>query len=1083
MPDNLLLRGLQRLEQTVNPLRLLASGDPVALARFERETGWLVAGAVADLVVAVGPLITSVESVAAQARALEGGGLPDLAALAELGGAVADLLVALEDTVGGAIGLAEPELRAAFVADLRDLLLVNDLQRRSPALFAVLSALGLVERVVVPARFTRGGRLARRGVARLALFPERIGALLADPRAYLRSIYVPAGAQFDDEAARRFLCKLCEQLDPLARLAGARLDNHSTPLPASLVPDLALLLGRALSPAQREAHARLLRSATLAWHLPGPVDGQLGARVEVLPAGMKGASGLVGPGLDLALTGGVAYERAEGRWSVGVEVSAEVEVLGVGPKGVRFGKTAPTFAPRVEVGLRGPFVVGGSVGPRLELGGVRGHVFATLGAKDELDVGFGLVLDELAFVVSPGEGDAFLAKLLPKLDLRLSAELAWSLKGGLRLAAEAGLTARIPIRLRLGPILEVPYLDLAVAAAGAALDVSVRGLVMSKLGPISLDVEGLGLTAAIDLGRPRPAAKMRPLPPREIALSLVIPDVVTALGMLVLDIPAGRYGGAVAIATPWFEAAAIGVITTRNPWSFFISMGASFTPAIQLGYGFMLSGVGGLFAVNRELDPPGLVAALRAGALRAVLFPRVSEVLERMDEILGLVEQIFPIKQGSFVFGPMLMIDWGPGPVVRAVLGIVVSLPSPLRIALVGQFTVKLPPMKDGGGDDEEEVKPLLVLNMDVLGILDLGTRVFSIDGRLYDSFILQKFKLSGDMAFRLYFGDRPGFLLSVGGFHPSFEPPADLGALERMTMSFEKLKDDEHPEKGSIAGLAFKSYFALTSNTVQMGARFEFWVHVLGLSIDGGAGFNAIIWFKPFRLEFDTQLEVSVRRGERRLMGVALDLHVAGPKPWHFWGYARFDFFGLEIEASFDITMKLGSGDVGVLDTVGVAELMRARVADGRAWSARPGKLQSLGLRAHDDARVVRVAPDQGLEFHAQIAPLERKIDRFGADVPRMPADRGPFSVPSVTLASAGATIAVKPTTELEWFPPARFEALGHEAALKRPSFERMKGIIVVNSPPVRSVDPVVVDVKSWSDTISEPDEQGGFRLVRLAG
>ena len=51
------------------------------------------------------------------------------------------------------------------------------------------------------------------------------------------------------------------------------------------------------------------------------------------------------------------------------------------------------------------------------------------------------------------------------------------------------MTARIPIRLRLGPILEVPYLDLAVAAAGAALDVSVRGLVMSKLGPISLDVE------------------------------------------------------------------------------------------------------------------------------------------------------------------------------------------------------------------------------------------------------------------------------------------------------------------------------------------------------------------------------------------------------------------------------------------------------------------------------------------------------------------------------------------------------------------------------------------------------------------
>lgn len=1084
MSENILLAGLERLEHVVNPLRMLASGDPRAAERFERETGWVVLGDLAGLVAAVKAVITAVDTIVAQAKALRGGGSPDLAAVADLARAVADLIRSADDSLAGALGLAqEPALRAAFAEDMRDLLLLNDLGRRSPVLYAVLSALGLVERVLLPPRFTKDGRLARRGIERPKLHVRRLGALLEDPGGYLNSIYVPSSPKFDDEAARQFLCNLCDRLDPLARVAGARLVNHSSPLPAAALPDLAVLLERDhVDAAERDTYARLFRSATLSWHLPGPPETHLGARFEVLPAGVAGGTGVVGPGLELALVGGVSHTVERGRWSVKLALDADVELLGVTPTRVYVKPGTPKFAPRLDVGLKGPFVAGAGVGPQLELGGVRGHVFATLGERDEMDVGFGLALDDLAFIVSPGDGDAFLAKLLPKLELRLDAELAWSLRGGLRLGLDAGLDARIPVNLRLGPVLEIPYIDLSVDAEDAELAISARALVKSQLGPISLAVEGLGVSADVALDPVSPSTAFAPVPPREIAISLVIPDVVTALGKLLLDIPAGRYGGAVAIATPWFEAAAIGVITTRNPWSFFISMGAIFTPSIQLGYGFMLSGVGGLFAVNRELDPAGLIAGLRAGSLRAVLFPRVSEVLEHIDEILGLVEQIFPIKQGSFVFGPMLMIDWGPGPVLRVVLGVLVSLPSPLRIALIGQFTVKLPPMKDGGGDSEEEaVKPLLLLNMDVVGIIDFGTGIFSLDGRLYDSTILQRFKLSGDIAFRAYFKDRPSFLLSVGGFHPSFEPPADVGPLERMTMSFEKLKDEDKPEKGSIAGFALKSYFALTPNTVQMGARFDFWVHVWGFSIEGGAGFNAIIWFKPFRLEFDTNLEVAVSRGERRLFGIALDLHVAGPKPWHLWGYARFDFFGLEIDKSFDVTMKVGSGDTGELEKVGVADLLKQRLADGRAWTVRPGRSQALVLRA-SAAGVVLVTPDQSLECHSQLVPLERNIERFGADLPRDAADRGPFKVTRVTLTTANGNIKVTPSTDDEWFSPAKFENLSHQETLTRQSFERMKGIVVVGGKTTRSAEPVAV-ADRWSDTISARDESGGFRLVRMAG
>lgn len=1078
--QNILLDGLERLGQLVNPLRVLDPDDPAALDRFSRETGWIFAADLDDVARAVGAVIEAVDTLVAQARTQrEKGDLPDLGALLTLVSALRDAAAHGRDAVTALLGLAdEPTLRAAFLADVRDLLLINDLSRRSPTLFAVLMALGLIEEVVVAPLFTKHGQQVRRGQIRLCLLPARIGPLFADPGAYFKALYVPPAAEFDDEAARAFIAGACVRLAPLAGLVGARLDSHSSPLPAALLPGLDLLVGRALTPAERDAHQRLFRSATLLWRVDtGPVRSSLGVRFEALPEGVTGPSGLVGPGLDLSLTGAAAYTFKKHRWEVTATVAADVDVLGVSPTRVRFGTGTPSFTPRVDTTLRGPFVIGGKVGPRLELGAVRSHVFATLGAKDELDVGLGLALDDVVLSLAPGDANAFLATLLPKLELRLSAALAWSLRGGLRVAGELGLAVRLAINLRLPPVLEIPYVDLALTADGAGIEARASALVRSQLGPLGLSVEGVGVALAIDLGGSHPDADARALPPRRIALTLVVPGVVQGAGFLDLDVERGRYGGAVAIATPWFDAAAIGVITTRDPWSFFISMGATFTPAIQLGYGFMMSGVGGLFAVNRELDPPGLLAALRAGTMRTVLFPQVETVLAHVDEILGLVDTMFPVKRGSFVFGPMIRIDWGPGPVLRAVLGVLISLPDPLRIAIVGQFNLTLPQTKA----DDDAAKPVLVLNMDVLGIIDFGSGIFSLDGRLYDSLLLQKFKLSGDIAFRAYFGKRPSFLLSVGGFHPSFDPPADVGPLERMTMSFDQKKDPDDPNSPSIAGFALKGYFALTSNTVQAGARFDFWVHILKFSIEGGAGFNAILWFKPFRIEFDTFLCVSVSRNDHRLLGVDLELHAAGPKPWHLWGHAAFEFLGIAVKVAFDRTFTAGSGDTGEIEKVGVAALLAERLADARAWDVRPGPGRPLVLRATADADVVSVPPDAALECHTQVLPLERRIDRLGADVPRDAADRGPFTVPELRLRGGNKTLKVVPKVETDWFSPGKYEVLDHEERLTKPSFERMPGVVVLTGDRTRGAVVAVEDM--WDDRISRADGHGGFVLEKLVG
>ena len=51
--NNVLLAGLERVGLMFNPLRALATGRAEALARFERDTGWILAG---DIQVLTGKL-------------------------------------------------------------------------------------------------------------------------------------------------------------------------------------------------------------------------------------------------------------------------------------------------------------------------------------------------------------------------------------------------------------------------------------------------------------------------------------------------------------------------------------------------------------------------------------------------------------------------------------------------------------------------------------------------------------------------------------------------------------------------------------------------------------------------------------------------------------------------------------------------------------------------------------------------------------------------------------------------------------------------------------------------------------------
>jgi hypothetical protein len=132
-------------------------------------------------------------------------------------------------------------------------------------------------------------------------------------------------------------------------------------------------------------------------------------------------------------------------------------------------------------------------------------------------------------------------------------------------------------------------------------------------------------------------------------------------------------------------------------------------------------------------------------------------------------------------------------------LALILELPDPVRLVLIGELAVFLP--------TPDTV--LLELHMDVLGTVDFGTDEGSLDAALHNSRLV-KFPLQGAMALRsCWAGDDKTFLLSVGGFHPKFQPPPGFPTLQCVSISM---------PSGHITKLNLNGYFAVSSNTLQAG-------------------------------------------------------------------------------------------------------------------------------------------------------------------------------------------------------------------------------------------------------------------------
>ena len=990
-----------------------ALADPGECGRLLAEVGYEVSLSPAAHAKVAGllPVVDELRSLPAGVAALEDGGAAAVLELVETTAAIvrtiAELASLERDDLTGLPGpLSLPETWTDLATALGAHLLAGRLARQAPAAFAALRLTGVC-RSEGP-----GDR------PRYVFDWDGLGPALANPADAVKAA-IGWGGPFNSWPVQRELGLL------LARLGFAVRTRAVQPAVAEAITGAPVE-----DPAGVESDVVLFRGVTAAG-----VNGELGLLFACTPDG--GGTLYVG---NLAYgAAGIAIPLSE-TWTLEASATADgAATIGarIQPAGVSLVGADAAIGAAIALEARPPaawLLLGSANATRVELDGLRLEIGITgTTAEPEAYVLAGIEQGAFRFVLDLGAADSFLRGVIGDAIPAITAggELRWGTSAGLTFGGGVGLEVVVPIDKDAGP-LHVESLTLSLGAGDTGARLAATVVAGLTIGPFTGTVGGIG--AAVELS-PDPdgdglgglAAQVLFIGPTRIDLVIALEEVVTGGGFVDHDPALGRYTGAVALDFPAVGLGAIVIVDTRLPgdpdgWALLASIFATF-PSLPLGFGFFLSGVGGLVCLNRTLDGDALASGLKSGAIDAILFP--DDPREDAALILSQLDAWFPPAEGSAVFGIAAEITWGtPVPIVTGQLGVALVLPD-LEIAVMGSVAMVLP--------SADEV--LLELHMDSLGMIDVPGGTVTVVASLYDSALLSTIHLSGDMAFYVSVGAAPYFLLSVGGYHPSFDPPCGLPpsvlALDRMRAEV-TISDD--------VLFALEAYVAVTANTLQFGslatleASAEFLLTTY--TARGSVGFDVLLVFSPFSFSAAFQLSVSVTAGEKELLAVDLAAQLDGPDPWYTSGYARFEFFGIGVRFDFEFG---GAAQPETPARQDVCGLVVAALDSAAAWrAAQPAWADTTVLTfaadEDEDPAELWVRPDAELEARQTLAPLDRGLDHYGVfDID------GPTTL-GVTGAGIEGVIAGDDWNPLvDWFAPAQYDDLTRAEKLAAPSYEEM--------------------------------------------
>jgi len=923
--------------------------------------------------------------------------------------------------------LLAPNAAAAPAAELVEALTValfgRYLQGAHPTLYALLVLLEVVsdpaDHEPEPAVLTANHELVRASYRAYHFHFDRLGALFSNPAGYVKQHYYPAGLP-DRATANAVADKLFPRLGQLLLSLGL----HAS---YGMSPNETLSYGPTSDELQRHMLTVVLTQGrvvafgfTLA--LSSAQDGDLG--------------------LVVAPFGTATFHHDFEQWLVDILLSVSLKGFAIGPQGVLLdgglGDFRATASARSHPdGAGSAFLFGAPEGTHLAIGEVAFEAGLRI-ANGQADYGVLAKASQAKFVLRPEAAGGFLGAIIPAGGVAGTFDLGlgWSKAKGFYLLGNAALKAHYTINNPVSDrLLVIRGVDVGLLASADKLRLSATASGRVQLGPVAAELTDIGAVADItfpgaggNLGVANAAVSFQY--PRGLGIS-VESDAVNGGGYLFFDPDNHRYAGVASLeikAGPnRISATALGILQTELPghpddYSLLLLLTATFTP-IQLGMGFTLNGLGGLVGINRQSNIDYLRGMVRQGQLKRLLFAQ--DVLDDPAGALALADAAFPVARGQHVIGLMAQLGWGSGAnIITLDVAVLLELPRPVRMVLLGVLQAVLP------SPENDKLK----LRADFLGALDLGAKRAAFDASLTDSHLLS-FALTGDLAFRLYQGANPLFVITAGGFHPAFQPPAGAGltGLRRLGLGL---------SKGSLQ-LALASYFAVTANTVQFGARLDLVYKITrGFRVEGHFGFDVLFQFSPFRLLAHVEAGVAIKRGSSEYLSIHLALDVTGPGPWHVWGEASFRVLGFKIRFRVEATIGAAPAET-TLPAPQVRELLVAALNVPASWeveapaTALPG---GVVLRpVAPTAGQLFLDPRGALALRQRVVPLGLTIDKYGSS-PVKPVGGQLFELTHLQV--GGTTYAAAPAGgplegTREFFAPDQFSRLTDAQKLSAPSFQ----------------------------------------------
>ena len=902
-------------------------------------------------------------------------------------------LQAAGPTMPGVTPAQVTELTTDFPGKFLDFLMSHQVDA-NPAAGGALALLGLVERTFHPA--VPGSPTSTAHETSRVRF-DRLAPLLGGPERHFKDLYDWGDPAFDGN-------ELLRAIDGLVARMG---------LPTRFQP------AGGGQPAKVEAFAlELTRSGGgppgldvgLLLSVGGGIDRQLTlphpdwtARVKATAAAASGTTGTIRPPLAITL------RPPSGQ----ISGDAELEVRG---------RPAQPF---VLLGVAG--------GSRLEVGQVdldAGFDIAWNAAAGEakLDPRVSAAVKRVRLVIDAGEADGFISKLLSGLGLETEFEagLGWTSSTGVQFNGSSTLEIGLPVHAGIAS-LEVPnvYLALGLPESGALpLELSVD--LKATLGPIVAVASRIGATGRLSF--PPGGGNVGPAeigfgfkPPSGVGLS-VNAGPVKGGGYLYIDAARGEYAGALELEFTGIVALkAIGLITTRMPdgskgFSLLIVITAEFGSGVQLGFGFTLLAVGGVLGLHRRMALEPLIEGVRSNAISSVMFPR--DVIANAPRIISDLRTFFPPEEGKFVVGPMAKLGWGTPTLVSLSLGVIIEIPG--NVAILGVLKIALP----------AEEAPLIVLQVNFAGAIEFDRKRLYFFASLFDSRVIF-LTIEGEMAVLAAFGDDANFVLSIGGFHPSFNPPPlPVPTPKRIAV-------DIVNQPGAL--IRVEGYFAVTTNTGQFGARLDAKLGFDDFGISGHLGFDALLQFSPLHFVVQMSGSFSLKAFGVGVFSIRLRLELQGPAPWRARGTGSISLLFFDIDVDFDVSF--GEAPPSELPPITVMDRLATEFQSDQSWRAvlPAGNNLLVSLRKLDpavDALVLH--PVGALRVSQRAIPLDLTITRVGN---RRPTDANRFAL-SVT----GGGFAKRDDT-LEKFPPAQFQDFADAAKLSKPAFESMHGGIELSA------------------------------------